>query len=91
MHKRVRTTDPVAFKPAIHLAITTPFSLPIETVQCPECTALYTLTGGFSRAHLFEILKQEHLNGKTHSDVIPSAGEFMRVSECTCSDGGVPR
>jgi hypothetical protein len=86
-HKQVITTYPVAIKylqGRLHVPNPIPWHVHTEAVQCPECETVFVLTSGFPKLQFLETLKKQHQNHEEHPDLIPSAPEWTKVSECHC-------
>ncbi len=90
-HNQVVATSPVAIKSGqtrIHVSDSHhPWHRFVESVQCPECDAVYIVTVGFPMKQFLETLKNQHKNKEEHPDYIASDPEFTNVSDCGCKSG----
>jgi rubredoxin len=87
-HKQVLTTNGVAIKlgqERIHIrAGNGPWHVLQETVQCPECETVYTLSGEFPKEQFLETVKEQHRTKREHPDYIAALPQFTHTGDCDC-------
>jgi hypothetical protein len=88
-HLQVVTTHGVAIRIGqgrVHIPVRSlhPWHRVSENIKCPDCDTSYTVSGGFPKADVDDVLRRQHTKKEQHPDVISSTPGFTRIEDCDC-------